>query len=49
MSFICVLSTVHSLLDSLRDYLIVEVEDSKGNHYGRVAQVATISVDIITL
>ncbi|XP_024968890.1 uncharacterized protein LOC112508492 [Cynara cardunculus var. scolymus] len=34
------------LPDSLGDDLIVEVQDSKGNHYGRVlAQVATISED----
>ncbi|KAI3761739.1 hypothetical protein L1987_52160 [Smallanthus sonchifolius] len=37
----------HTFLpDSLGDDLIVEVQDSKGNHYGRVlAQVATISED----
>lgn len=34
------------LPDSLGDDLIIEVQDSKGNHYGRVlAQVATISED----
>ncbi|KAJ0653400.1 hypothetical protein HanOQP8_Chr15g0583151 [Helianthus annuus] len=37
----------HTFLpDSLGDDLIVEVQDSKGNHFGRVlAQVATISED----
>ncbi|KAJ9567728.1 hypothetical protein OSB04_003694 [Centaurea solstitialis] len=34
------------LPDSLGDDLIIEVQDSKGNHYGRcLAQVATISED----
>ncbi|KAI3770669.1 hypothetical protein L6452_01810 [Arctium lappa] len=36
----------HNHQDSLGDDLIIEVQDSKGNHYGRVlAQVATISED----
>ncbi|XP_024977361.1 uncharacterized protein LOC112514945 [Cynara cardunculus var. scolymus] len=40
-------SETHIFLpDSLGDDLIIEVQDSKGNHYGRVlAQVATISED----
>lgn len=39
----------YSLPDSLGDDLILEVNDSKGNNYGRVlVQVATISEDPVS-
>lgn len=40
----------YSFPDSAGDDLIVEIQDSKGKHYGRVlAQLATITEDLVML